>query len=188
MITTSRHSVMEFLHTYTQSKIKHLSPPSRFHQVHRSWHMLSCLHLARHLSRLYSPPTVMPSITHAVSASGVHAAPVHPAFGFAQMPNSILSGQITHFTATHGYAPLLVWVPTQFGPLLTLAQPTTVPSLPLQYSLSQLRRGIRLHHRPLSLVQSDPIKGRRRHLQVHLDMKGGNAGLRTGKYRYLLFE
>jgi len=72
-------------------------------------------------------PAVAPSMAHAVSASAANANPVHPAFGFAQMPNNILVGQIAQFTATHGYAPLLVWVPTQFGPLLTLAPHNFLP-------------------------------------------------------------
>jgi hypothetical protein len=43
------------------------------------------------------------------------------------MPNNVLVGQIAQFTATHGYAPVLVWVPTQFGPLLTLAPHNFIP-------------------------------------------------------------
>jgi hypothetical protein len=73
------------------------------------------------------PPPVAASFTHAMHTSASHANPIHPAFGFAQMPNNVLVGQIAQFTATHGYAPVLVWVPTQFGPLLTLAPHNFIP-------------------------------------------------------------
>jgi hypothetical protein len=70
---------------------------------------------------------VAPSMHQGVPTSAANGNPVNPAFGFAQMPNNVLVGQIAHFTATHSYAPVLVWVPTQFGPLLTLAPHNFLP-------------------------------------------------------------